>query len=897
MVRIRPSAAYLAKSAKNIEAVPFKSFIAKTIERDKKEYPGMTIFEHAVLTGKVAQYLIKSLPKRVQDLFGDSAVLIAASHDIGKLNQYFYSRIQTIIGNEDTPLCKEIISSLNLADNKNLVKSLKFAEHAFNYHPGLSYITVYSLTHFHYLSSVVGRHHGFFKKIILDEPVSDAGGSLWYEERKKLFNELNKIWPLSLKQDINYTKALMWSGLTSVSDWIASSNLFDKFVDDDAKIDAVMKANCLNKPRFINGLTFGRIFKDPLGKELIPNDLQKKLSNVIKQGPGLYVVEAPMGNGKTEAALYACYKAMEKGNAYGLYFALPTRITSNQIFLRVNDFLGKVLDDESNVSQVFLIHGGADMFLSYAGSDASQGKSWYAKGSRKMLAPFAVGTIDQALLGILHVKHAGVRLFSLTGKTVVFDEVHSYDAYTSTLLQKLVSVLLEFKCTVIILSATLTRNSVCKLFGEKKVINNAVYPALFYRSDEESIKVIPLEKGLKKDFVVNVSYDEDEEYKKVIQKALDGQQILWIENTVPKAQKVYKKLLELTVGKDIECALLHSRFIPCHRQQKENYWIDILGKKSQDKRLTKGRILIGTQVLEQSLDIDADYLVTRCAPIDFLLQRIGRLWRFNLLKRAKTAKAELTILNIRLSDAIDADDVVLMGDSVFVYDPYVLARTACRLEKLIHITLPDDIQSLIDDVYEERTESGFMQKLKDYSKDGCRQIGLDGSRQLENCAVSASSMDDAVNDSNLSDDLENVFTRYRKIVSQDILLLQDLPQSNEDQSIDFVLLNGQSIKLSKDILNKKAIEFRKITNLFKENIVSYHNVNFAIKLSYLENLGLSKILPDLIYKNTKNENAESFYQRFLCAVVKNGKLNFLIDENKIEESSLFYTQNFGLYKI
>ena len=108
---------------------------------------------------------------------------------------------------------------------------------------------------------------------------------------------------------------------------------------------------------------------------------------------------------------------------------------------------------------------------------------------------------------------------------------------------------------------------------------------------------------------------------------------------------------------------------------------------------------------------------------------------------------------------------------VFVYDPYVLARTACRLEKLTHITLPDDIQSLIDDVYEERTESGFMQKLKDYSKDGCRQIGLDGSRQLENCAVIASSMDDAVNDSNLSDDLENVFTRYRKIVSQDILLL------------------------------------------------------------------------------------------------------------------------------
>ena len=105
------------------------------------------------------------------------------------------------------------------------------------------------------------------------------------------------------------------------------------------------------------------------------------------------------------------------------------------------------------------------------------------------------------------------------------------------------------------------------------------------------------------------------------------------------------------------------------------------------------------------------------------------------------------------------------------------------------------------------------------------------------------------------------------------MLLQDLPQINEDQSIDFVLLNGQRIKLTKDLLNKKAIEFRKISNIFKENIVSYHNVNFSIKLSYLENLGLSKIFPDLIYKNTKDENAESFYRRFLCAVVKNGKLN------------------------
>lgn len=743
MVRIRHSARYAEKKQQAVAAVPFEEVIAKTVKVNGNVLPGMTILEHSILTGKIAEHFVNSLPERLQDLFGTDAVLAAACHDIGKVNQYFYCRIQVAVDKGDSPLCKGIIASLNLADGKNPLRYLKSAESAFNYHPGLGYITFFAITHNHYLASVIGRHHGFFKKIVFDEPLSSAGGAAWYTERQRLFHALEQIWPLTLKQDIDYLKALMWSGLVSVSDWISSSELFDKFESDDAKIAAVINANFLNSTEgLIKGLTFQDIFKDPAGQSLNPNDLQQKLSAAIAQGPGLYLVEAPMGNGKTEAALFACYKAMVNGDSRGLYFALPTRVTSNQMFWRVNDFLRSVFgDDNDKANRAFLIHGGADLFLSFAGADAGPGTSWYASGCRKMLAPFAVGTIDQALLGILHVKHAGFRLFSLAGKTVVFDEVHSYDAYTSTLLQKLIAALLEFKCTVIVLSATLTRRAVRNYFGSESFSDKEKYsyPALFYKSQTEKLNIVPLASTGSKAFKVNVVYDEEAEYKKVLQKALQGQQVLWIENNVAIAQQVYMRIRDLAQDAPIECGLLHSRFTPKHRQEKENYWLKLLGKTAQASGFVSGRILVGTQVLEQSLDIDADYLVTRLAPVDFLLQRIGRLWRFNL---------------------------------------------------------------------PERAEEGFLRKLKDFSQNGCEDIGLTGTKQLENCAISASSQDDTLPDGMVSDDLELKFTRYGADISQDILLLREIPCINDDKSVDFTLLDGNKIKLTPGFLRQKAADIR-----------------------------------------------------------------------------------------
>ena len=119
---------------------------------------------------------------------------------------------------------------------------------------------------------------------------------------------------------------------------------------------------------------------------------------------------------------------------------------------------------------------------------------------------------------------------------------------------------------------------------------------------------------------------QDEALEEALLRSEGGQQILWIENTVAEAQAIYKGLAARASGMDVEVGLLHSRFTPADRERNESLWTSLYGAKSE-ARGEKGRILVGTQVLEQSLDIDADFLVTRICPTDMLFQRMGRLWR------------------------------------------------------------------------------------------------------------------------------------------------------------------------------------------------------------------------------------------------------------------------------
>ncbi len=272
-----------------------------------------------------------------------------------------------------------------------------------------------------------------------------------------LKKDLNVDWPIVPSA----LHAEVLAGLTTVADWIGSGPLFD-----DADKSCYTEQESLKKhiskavdqagfviPKIRKGLTFKSVFDFIPG--FIPRNVQTRFVESINTY-GTYVLEAPMGIGKTEAALYAAYKALEDGRATGIYFALPTQLTSDKVYERMNQFLSKILEEGDINRRSLLLHGSTWLRDTELGEDGAPGHSWFNSSKRGLLAPFAVGTIDQALMAVMNVKHGFVRTFGLAGKVVILDEVHSYDSYTGTILKELVSVLRKLHCTVIILSATLT---------------------------------------------------------------------------------------------------------------------------------------------------------------------------------------------------------------------------------------------------------------------------------------------------------------------------------------------------------------------------------------------------------------------------------------------------------
>jgi CRISPR-associated endonuclease/helicase Cas3 len=262
--------------------------------------------------------------------------------------------------------------------------------------------------------------------------------------------------------------------------------------------------------------------------------------------------------------------------------------------------------------------------------------------------------------------------------------------------------------------------------------------------------------------------------EEALRRAEGGQQVLWIENTVDEARARYKKLADRAAECGVETGLLHSRFTQADRKTNEDKWVGLYGAGGRSCRGEKGRILVGTQVLEQSLDIDADFLVTRLCPTDMLLQRIGRLWRHRETPRPQNARREAWILAADYGQVL-ADYKEKLGNSALVYDPYVLLRTLELWENLESLSLPGDIRRLVEETYKERDEEGIPGKLK-YKLEKKRD-------HLINLARAGLSTGITRADSELS-------TRYAEQETVDVLLLRSAGK-NEAGDISLVFACGE----------------------------------------------------------------------------------------------------------
>ena len=223
----------------------------------------------------------------------------------------------------------------------------------------------------------------------------------------------------------------------------------------------------------------------------------------------------------------------------------------------------------------------------------------------------------------------------------------------------------------------------------------------------------------------------------------------------------------------LDCGLLHSRFLKVDRQKNEDKWVGFFGKAGRDFRKEKGRILVGTQVLEQSLDIDADFLVTRLCPTDMLFQRLGRLWRHseNDAIRLREARREVWILAPGLNDAIQQQNS--LGKSAKVYSPYILCRTIEVWQGISFLKLPDEIRPLLEATYKERSEKGNMAKYK-HETDGIRE------KLCRFALYGVSRGGKTLPESKAS-------TRYSETESAEVLLIR---KQNQEKDWGFVAVSG-----------------------------------------------------------------------------------------------------------
>jgi CRISPR-associated endonuclease/helicase Cas3 len=506
----------------------------------KDNRPGICVRDHCLNVGCVAEALLNVLPQQLRNLLPPSAATLAALHDIGKVSPGFQKK------------CPDWLLRFPLSHGS-------YEED----HAKVSQFTVRELlgaSRLHHWAAIVGAHHGKLKGSLSPQP--------WEDERRRLAKEL--IAQFGPIPDRPADDAVIWftAGLISVADWIGSDEFH--FLQDATwdieerrrRAAAALQSNGWRRITVGKSLSFRHLFPG-----FTANNLQDATINVVSR-PGVYVVEGPMGFGKTEAALAAAYRIMATGQASGVYFGLPTQITSNRIHERVQPFVNRICND---VEPVRLAHSASwlvdtvQMLRLHAASPDTEGtdharvgRSWFASPKRALLAPFGVGTIDQSLLGIVAAKHFFVRQFGLAGKVVILDEVHTYDLYTSTLIDVLVTRLRELECTVIILSATLTEKRRRELLGlsEDQAVS-ATYPLVSGVAGSliEQPCTPPPPKSIVVRAVTSAVLVED-----VIAQARRGACVLWIRNTVDEAQEIYRALQSANFQGGPPVALLHSRF-------------------------------------------------------------------------------------------------------------------------------------------------------------------------------------------------------------------------------------------------------------------------------------------------------------------------------------------------
>ncbi|RCG23923.1 CRISPR-associated helicase Cas3' [Streptomyces reniochalinae] len=638
---------------------------------------------------------------------------------------------------------------------------------------------------------LVAGHHGAFPTLrdLREPPRSKSqlkGTGRWPEVQQAVLDVLTRELGFAelceVQPQVVPSRALQMqlSGLVVMADWIASDERHFTGIDDLGSLSLNGARKRAQAAWEVLGLRGGwgamavpgpEAFEDRFGCS--PRASQVMVVEAARRmgAPGMLVVEAPMGEGKTEAALAATEVLAARFGADGVFVGMPTQATSDPMFTRTRNWLDAL--DPRLASQVALLHGkrafnsewkrlledggedpggffggvdeyglgddpyGATATVAECAAERQAPAEWFLGGKRGLLAPFVVGTVDQLLYAATRTCHVMLRMAGLAGKVVVLDEVHACDVYMSQFLLEALRWLGQARVPVVLLSATLPpaqRRALVTsyLAGAAsreefpvEVPETEGYPRVtagwlgegsmprFYvdasRSwrDDLPVAVVPLPEEVPGPRATSGERNASQAAADVavgdlLEKELaDGGTALVIRNSVARAQSAYQELR----GRfgDEEVRLLHARFTVARRAELSEECLELLGPK-RPSRSGKGRlVLVATQLAEQSFDVDADLLVTDLAPVDLLLQRMGRVHRHaDTLRPERLREPRLYVTGFQVRE--DREPAFVYA-SEKIYGRDLLLRTAGVLPASGRWwSVPGGVPTLVEKVYGTHAE-------------------------------------------------------------------------------------------------------------------------------------------------------------------------------------------------
>ena len=676
---------------------------------------------HFLDTAAVAEELIR--PMHIDRGLGDALVLLVALHDLGKIGAPF--RDMLLKGQPQARGVHWEVTEAYL--------------HRFD-SPILERRLGGCARQRHVLYAAAAGHHGRppwqdksrFQRMLdaaSDEAVSDA------ELAVRSFLDL---WPGSSLESLgslDAAKKLSWrlAGLTTAADWIASNvDWFAPTAPGPTVEQYLATSRAAAKAAIVNaGLDSppprsGRLYDFAL------RPMQNACANApLPEGPTLAILEDETGSGKTEAALILAHRMLCAGKGHGIYFALPTMATADAMFSRVAEIVLRMYERAPSLA---LAHGRAALSDRYRelkdarahNPDEPGPDEWLADNRRRaLLADVGVGTIDQALLAVVKAKHAPLRLFGLSSKILVVDEVHEMgDPYLGELLAKLLEVHAAQGGSAILLSATIPmglRDKLVRAFesgagraGEAP--QDPAYPALTISKDvPKAVKAASSARG---PVLVKRIAEADAAYDSLTEAAAHGAACVWVRNAVDEAISAVEALRARCVPAD----LLHARFALVDRKRHEAAALQSFGK---NRAPGPGRVLVATQIVESSLDLDFDVMISDLAPMAALIQRAGRLWRHMELRPAKSRPVEGPLLHVLAPDPEQTESdrwlQATLGGGAFVYPVALQWRTAKVLFTEGKIEAPHGLRALIEAAHSDTVPVPTAlqtQEMKTYGQDG-----------------------------------------------------------------------------------------------------------------------------------------------------------------------------------